>query len=784
VEAAARLAASPPARPASSRSYLSIVVANVLTLFNAILIAFATLTLAFGDPRDALFLGIVIANAAIGIGQEVRAKLALDRLSALVAPAASVVRDGERRRVPVEGVVVGDLVLLEPGDQVVADGEIVEADALELDESMLTGESAPVARRAGETVRSGAFVLEGDARLLITAVGEASYAQRLAGQARAFRHPRSPLERGLNRLLVALVAAMVPLAGVIGVSLLARDTPLEEAVPKATAAMISLVPEGLILLAGLTFAVAAARMARRGALAQQLNAIESLASADVICLDKTGTLTDASLRVVETVPAPGVPGEQLETLAARYAASAPAANLTLRALARAWPREAEPLGAHVPFSSRHRYSAGRLAETTVVLGAPELLAAPALAGVAAARAARGRRVIAVAEGATDLAGHDAQAGPPPLRRCLGLVVLAERLRDDARSTVEFLRREEVEVKVLSGDAPATVGAIAADAGIEGRVVDGRELPADAAELRRVLARTAVVGRISPEDKRRVVEALRDEGRYVAMIGDGVNDVPALKAARLAIAQGTGADMARSVADIVLVSGDFSAVPRMVAEGRRILRNVQRVAKLFVTKSAFAAFLIVTIGTTAAAYPFLPRHLTIASSFGVGIPAFFLALAPSSGPWRSDALLREVARFALPAGVAVGAGVLIAYGLALRLPSFGLVEARTVATTALLAGLLTVILALEGTTRRRRRAVGALAAVMAAGYLVVLLTPFLRDFFALAAPAAPLLAAAAGGAVETAAVTLAGLRLSGAVGRRTPGPSRRPRAPGRGPSAPG
>jgi len=760
-EAARRRAATPRRRPPSSRSYASIVVANVFTVFNAILAAFAALTLLFGDPRDALFLGIVLANAAIGIVQEVRAKRALDRLSALVAPTATVVRDGAQRRVRAEDVVVGDLVALAPGDQLVADGRLLDADGLRLDESILSGESRSVVHAEGATVRSGAFVLEGVATCEVTHVGADSYAGRVTGEARAFRHPRSPLELALNRLLLTLVAVMAPLAALLGASLALRETALVDAVPKATAAMISLVPEGLILLASLTFALAALRMARRGALAQQLNAIESLASVDVICLDKTGTLTDGAPHVVATIPAAGVEAAELEVALGDLAACATPRNLTLAAIGETFKRAPRPTAARVPFTSRRRWSAIELDGHTLVLGAPEVVGSPAQRAAVAAETARGRRVVAVASAAPGLPRHDPDAGPPPGLQPLGLVVLGERLRQEARETVAFLRREGVEVKVLSGDAPATVAAVAADAGIAvaHAAVDGSALPDDPAALRELALRTPVIGRIAPDGKRRVVEALRESGRYVAMVGDGVNDVPALKAARLAIAQGSGAQMAKVVADVVLVGGDFAAVPGMVAEGRRILRNVQRVAKLFVTKAAFAGFLIVTVGTTAAAYPFLPRHLTVASTFGVGLPAFVLAVAPSTGPWRPTRFLRDVAGFAVPAGVAVGAAVLAAYLAALHGLGFSVAAARTVATTVMLAGMLFLIVALEHRPARRRHLVELLALVLAGAYALVLATPVAREFFALVPPTPDVLAASAAGAALAWALATAALRIT-------------------------
>jgi len=701
------------------RSYKSIVRANVFTVFNLILAVAGGLTLVFGEWQDALFLGILVANSAIGIVQEVRAKRALDRLSALVAPHATVVRDGTPRKVEVEDLVPGDLVRIGPGDQVVADGTLEQSDGLEVDESILSGESRPVARRTGDEVRSGSFAADGVGAYTVTAVGAQSYASRLTGEARSFRHPRSPLERSLNLVLFILVGAMVPLAVTLGYSLWHRNTPIHTAVPTAVAAVVTLVPEGLVLLTSLTFAVAAARMARRGALAQQLNAIESLASVDVICLDKTGTLTEPALRVTELVGPETLAGEL-----GRYAASATARNSTLEAIATAYPSESATVDEQLPFTSRRRFGGQRIDGVGYVLGAPEHFALDGLAEPAARAAGEGRRVLAF--GTAERLDDDQPSAT-------GLVLLAERLRPEARQTVEWLRGQGVELKVLSGDRPETVASIARDAGIAGPAIDASELPADGDELRRFVTENAVFARISPDDKRRVVESLAADGRYVAMVGDGANDVPALKASRLAIAQGTGTQMARAVADIVLVHGEFSSVPPMVDEGRRILRNVQRVAKLFVTKSVFAAFLILSVGLTPTAYPLLPRHLTLAATLTIGIPAFFLALGPSSGRYATRGFLRELGRFAIPAGTAAGLAVVSSYLFALNVLGLNLKDARTVATTALVLVGLYLILALEAAGAVRGAAVVVLTAALLAAYLAILILPGTREFFALSAP---------------------------------------------------
>jgi cation-transporting ATPase E/undecaprenyl-diphosphatase len=733
VEASRRLGQSGRRNPRrGSRSYASIVRANVFTVFNLILGVAGAATLVFGEWQDALFIGVLVANATIGTAQEVRAKRALDQLSAFVAPHATVVRDGEPRQLPVEEVVVGDLVRVGPGDQVIADGSLERAEWLRLDESILTGESRPVQRSPGEAVRSGSFVVEGVGDYLVEAVGADSYAERLTGQARSFRHPRSPLERALNRLLFVLVAVLVPLGVVLGYALWHRHAAVSDAVPTAVAAVVTLIPEGLILLASLTYAVAALRMARLGALAQQLNATESLASVDVVCLDKTGTLTQPCLRVVEVVGPHSLTAEL-----GIYAASAPTRNATLEAVAAAYPAAPAIVEEEVPFSSRRRFGAQRIGGVGYVLGAPEHFALGDLAPDADRGVADGRRVLAFGTA-------DKLDDPQPAAR--GLVLLSEDLRPDTRETVAWLQEQGVELKVLSGDRPETVAAIAHDAGIAGPAVDASQLPQDDKELRRLVLSTTVFGRIVPEEKRRVVEALRDAGRYVAMVGDGVNDVPALKAARLAIAQGSGTQMARAVADVVLVHSEFSAVPAMVAEGRKILRNVQRVAKLFVTKSAFAAFLVLSVGLTPIAYPLLPRHLTLAASLTIGIPGFFLALSPSRGSFSSKGFLRELARFSLPAGTAAGLGVLSSYFFALNVIDLDVREARTVATTTLVLVGLYLILALEAEGRRRSGAVGVLVLALLAGYVAVLAVPFAREFFLLAPASLAILLPAVAGAL--------------------------------------
>ena len=727
----------------------------------------------FASWRDALFLGILIANIAVGSFQEIRSKRALDRLAALVAPAATVVRDGADRRVAVDQVVAGDVVRLSPGDQVGADGRILSADGLALDESNLTGESELAVRAAGDTVWSGSFVVEGAALFAADAVGPDSRAERLTTTARAFRHPRSPLERANDRLLLWLLALSVPLAIGLTVSVFAHDDTTTARVQTLTAGIVNLVPEGLILLISVTAAVSAFKMAKRGALAQQLNAIESLASVDVICTDKTGTLTEPTLRVLELIPAAGTEEEVLARALARYAASAPSRNLTLQAIADAGLADvaAGSVVAQVPFSSRRRWSALDLGDERLVFGAPERFTAAdrALADRARQEASIGRRVLAVGSTSAPLPADSLQPKFPDDVRPLGLVVLAERLRPNAAKTVSFFASEDVALKVLSGDAPATVGAIAHDVGVPGSApaLDGESLPAEPAALRDAVLSAPAVGRISPEGKRAVVDALADAGRYVAMVGDGVNDVPALKEARLAIAQGSGTQMARSVSDVVLVHDDFVVVPGMVSEGRQILRNIQRVARLFITKAVFAAVAGLAVAIPTATFPLLPRQFTIASTVTIGIPAFLLALAPSSGPWRPDRFVQSVARFAIPAGLAIGVGIVAGYLLARYGFDLNLTRSRTVATGIVVVCGLAVVMRLETEGGGRALAVAGLCVLMALLFALALIVPFLRHFYELSTPTGDAVVAWATGTAIGVGSMLVTLRLLSSSPQRDP-----------------
>ncbi len=746
-EAEKRLRALGPVEDRTSRTVTSIVAGNVLTLFNAIIGVFFILILSLGLWADAIFGLIAIVNSYIGIRQELKAKETLESLALLVAPRAKVIRDGEQVEVHADEVVPGDHVRVEPGDQLVADGALVASRGLTLDESMLTGEADGIRKQAGDRALSGSFVLSGSGHYEVDAVREDSHAEQIAGEARTFRHPPSPLQEEVNQVIVASTWLMAPLAVMLIFALSARSTPLDEAAQTATAGLITLIPEGLVLLMSVTLAVAAVRLARLDTLVQQMSATESLAAVDTICVDKTGTLTSGELELIAVEVADGGDPDAARKALARFAASSGERNRTLEAIAAGHPATAERVSAEVPFSSVWKWSGLTLngrggASESYVLGAPDVLAAqgalrlpPELAAKLDKHTSAGRRVVAFSR-AGDALPRDPAAAPPPPLAPLALIVLEETLRPDAAETLAFMREQQMDLKLISGDARQTVTAVAAAIGVppDAGVIEGDRLPDDAGGLSRAAVANTIFCRIQPDQKKALVSALAEGGRYTAMIGDGVNDVPALKQARIAVAMGSGSQITKGIADIVLLKDQFSRLPRAVAAGRRIARNIHRLARLYVTKTVYAATLIVLVAIPGFAFPFLPRQLTIAALLTIGIPSFVLALAPSDGPLYRGNLLRALASFSVPAGIAIAIGSLASFFLVDSVFGGSLEQGRTAATTTLVILGLSFILLLERGPGREHIAIQsymlALVASLGALYALALAVEPLRDFFEL------------------------------------------------------
>jgi cation-transporting ATPase E len=730
----------------SSRSTRSIVIANVFTLFNAIVLVFFILVISQGLFADALFALIAVVNSAIGIRQELKAKEVLDNLALLVAPRARVVRGGEVVELLAEEVVPGDTVRIEPGDQLVADGRVTNSRGLTMDESLLTGEADGIRKGSGEQVLSGSFCISGSGYFEVEAVREDSYAEKIAGEAKEFRHPPSPLQDEVNRILWATATLLVPMAIVMLIGFGIRGVDFTVAAQDATAGLITLVPEGLVLLMSVTLAVAAVRLARQNTLVQQISATESLAAVDTICVDKTGTLTDGTLELIEVVAPDGAEDAAQRELG-RFAASAGERNRTLETIAEAFPGEEQGISGEVPFSSKWKWSGltlnGGSGRRSYVIGAPDvlidagaLILPPKLGAALAEQTAAGRRVIAFGEARAGLP-EDPASSPPPQLEPRALVVLEETMRSDAQETIDFMREQEVDLKVISGDARETVTAVARSLGIpeDAGVAEGPSLPGDPVQLAAAADDNTVFCRITPDQKKALVGALSESGRFTAMIGDGVNDVPALKQARLAVAMGSGSQITKGIADIVLLKDQFSMLPRAVAEGRRIARNIHRLGRLYMTKTFYAGFLILATALIGFPFPFLPRQLTIAATLTIGIPSFVLALAPSEGPLYRGRLLRALTAFSLPAGLGIGVGSLLSYFLVDAVFGGSLNEGRTAATTTLIVLGLAFILLLERGPGREHIAIQSYMLAMISGlgalFALALAAAPVREFFDLA-----------------------------------------------------
>lgn len=766
----------------SSRSIWAIVRSNVFTLFNAVLGSALVLVLLVGDPRDALFGFIVLANAAIGVVQEYRAKRTLDRLAVLHAPKALVRREGAEQQVAVADVLYDDVLLLRTGDQIPADATILAAESLEVDESLLTGEADPVIKTVGDTALSGSAVVAGYGSARVHGVGADSYASALTAEARRFSLVNSEIRNSINRIIFYIAWALIPIILlVINGQMVAHGGWAQSiasgqwrvAVVSAVASIVAMIPEGLVLLTSVSFGMAAMTLARRNVLVQELPAVEGLARVDMVCLDKTGTLTEGGMELAASLELEAVSGWE-NVLA--WCALHPNANGTAAAMASKY--SVAPAGealAAIPFSSARKYSAvsfaaGSLAPAspagTWVLGAPDMILGEKSAGASAQAlaasyeaAGRGLRAVVLAyRPASSLefsksleSGQEGQLGDSEFSlaglRPVVLLTFREKVRADAKATLEYFREQGVSLKIISGDNPRTVAAVARDVGFDfaSDGYDARNLPEDVEAMAEVLARESVLGRVSPEQKKMIVLALQSRGHVVAMTGDGVNDALALKYADIGIAMGSGAAATKAVSRLVLLDGQFSHLPSVVAEGRRVIANVERVANLFLTKTSYAIIISIVIGLLTWRYPFLPRQLSIVSSMTIGIPAFFLALLPNARRYQPG-FLRRALQFSIPAGLILSACIMAVYSYARAFPDplMNSAESITAAQTATTMTVLLVALWVLGALARpfdiwRSLLVGA----MVAGLVLIMVVPFARNFFALDIPSGMLLAVTIG-----------------------------------------
>lgn len=735
------------------RTVGDIVRTNVFTRFNALLGTLFVVVMLTGRFADGLF-GVVLAcNLAIGIGQEIRAKRTLDRLSVLHAPTCRVRRAGEVLDLGISEIVQDDLLELRSGDQVPADGEVLDADGMEVDESLLTGESDPIVKHAHDEVLSGSFVVAGGGLVRVTAVGADAYAHRLTEEAKQFRMTVSRLRDTVNdilRVITWIIVLVAPL--IIWSQWRVYDDDggdWRRAVAGTVAALGGMIPEGLVLLTSLTMMVAAVTMIRRQVLVQELSAVEGLARVDVVCLDKTGTLTDGHVRMEQVETLPQAPPETVEALGAL--AAVPDGNPTMRAInAVTEAPEGWVQTDTVVFSSARKWSAATFdGHGTWIMGAPEIVGANTADHSFDERVdqlvAQGRRVLLLARSDQPAT---TEALPPDLQPA-ALCILTEQIRDDAPDTLRYFESQGVALKIISGDNPVAVAAIAAEVGLDtGTPVDARQLPDDDEELARLMEERHVFGRVNPDQKRRMVRALQANGHVVAMTGDGVNDTLALKDADIGVAMGSGAPATRSTSQLVLMDDRFAQLPKVVGEGRRVINNIERVANLYLTKNVYSFVVAISVALSGVAYPFLPRQLSLVTATTYGIPSFFLALAPFGGR-HQPGFLRRVLLFSIPTGALLGVGILSADALATAWDASD-VQGKTASVIAVLTGGLIVLLRLSRPLRTWKVVMTGVMALIAVTAMVL---PPVTDLLELdpATPAvsAGLLTGAAGGLAAVA-----------------------------------
>jgi cation-transporting ATPase E len=727
----------------TSRSIQDIVRVNVLTRINAILGVLLVVALAAGSPIDALFGFVILANSSIGIIQELRAKRTLDRLAVLNLTRPIVRRGGVAAPIDPRDVVVDDLIEIGPGDQLIVDGVLVEGTAVEVNESLLTGEAEPVKRRVGSLLMSGSFVVAGTGAYRATRVGRDSYSALLVEDAKKFVLTRSELRAGIDRILGIVTMLIIPAGALIIYSqLFASGQPMKAALIGMVAALVPMVPEGLVLMTSIALALGVIRLGRMECLVQDLAAIEAVARVDVVCIDKTGTLTEPGMTVVDIVPCDGVDLPAAKSALASIVAADPRPNATLEAIGAGVGSRPFPAShtSRVPFSSTRKWQGMDLEGAGCwILGAPDVLLEPSsdVAKRADGIAATGLRVLLLAR-SESLPEGDIAVKPitPQL-----LIVLNQKLRPDARATLDYFEAQGVEVKVLSGDNVASVQAVARELHFAGfaSACDARSLPGDPVELGAAVENASIFGRVLPEQKRAIVAALRARGHTVAMMGDGVNDVLALKLADVGVAMGSGSPATRAVAQIVLLGNSFAALPRVVAEGRRVIGNVERISNLFLSKTVYSALLALSFGLWGVAasllndqpvpFLFLPRHIMISAWFTIGIPAFILSLAPTSERARPGFVSR-VLRLAIPSGLVVTVATVASYLATSESYGFARASDAQASTAALLTLIVVMLHVLNVVSRPHEWWKVLLMGASVVGYTVIFALPWTQSFFVL------------------------------------------------------
>lgn len=635
----------------STKSVGEIVRCNICTFFNLLNIVLGLLVIFVGSYKNALFLGVIFFNIVIGIFQEIRAKRVIDKLSLVSAPKATVMREGEKKEIPTGEIVLGDLTVLSAGKQVCSDCKVLEGEC-EVNESLITGESDPVFKKAGDEMMSGSFIVSGSAKAEVFRVGADNFASKMTGGAKYLKKNNSVMLKSLDTIIKVIAVCIVPMAiGLFLNSIFISSQPTDRAVVSTVAAIIGMIPEGLYLLASVVMAVSTVRLAAKKTLAQDMYCIETLARVDTLCLDKTGTITEGKMQVEsakllkESFP--------LDKAMTAFVSAMSDDNPTFNAVKAKWGRDGAASSAAVktvPFSSAKKWSGAQFKEGTVIFGAPEFVLGEAYENIRTQCEEAQREGLRVLLAAYSLKPFNEHELPSEVEAA-ALIYIGDIIRKEAPETLDYFDKQGVDIKIISGDNPVTVSRIAGKAGVKNaeKYVDASTLSDE--DIGEAVKEYSVFGRVTPEQKLLLVKALKAQGKTVGMTGDGVNDVLALKEADCSIAMQSGSDAARSVSNLVLLDSNFASMPKVVAEGRRSVNNLQRSGALFLTKTIYAFILALVFMFLPLPYPFQPIQLTLISTTAIGAPSFLLALESNTDIIKGS-FIRNILRKAFPQGVAV------------------------------------------------------------------------------------------------------------------------------------
>lgn len=679
---------------APARTFGQILRANLFTSFNAINVVLAVIIILAGSPKNAIFVGVILVNTLIGVAQELRAKDILEKLSVISMAQAKVLRNGEINEIPIDNIVLDDVLYLETGMQVLADAEVIENNGLEVDESMLTGESDAIGKREGDALLSGSVIVAGECYARVNKVGKETYSSSLAEEAKQFKITNSELQSAINKIFKVLLWIIIPLTILLTVTQLrVPDATWQSAAIGTVSGIIGMIPEGLVLLTSATFIVSIIKLSKFDTLVQELCATEVLARVDVLCLDKTGTLTQGDLKLSEIKVIGDTDKLEVDRALAALVHNLPSKNPTQKAILDKYKEYDQNLKCidKIPFSSKRKWG-GLTFEGDLgswILGAPEVILGKEyvfIKNIVEEEAKKGKRVLLLAK----FHGEELSDSLLGKIESIALLLIEDIIREAAPDVLDYFNKQGVEVKIISGDSPVTVSEVARRAGVQSwnKYVDARELPEDDDEFKNLVKETTVFGRVTPHQKKKIVTALQEMDHTVAMTGDGVNDVLALKASDCGIAMANGSDATKAVAQLVLMKSDFSALPKVLEEGRKQINNLERVSELFLSKTIYSILLAFVCSVMFLPYPILPIQLSLVGSCAIGIPAFFLAMLPSTGGVKKGFLTRVIT-VSIPNGIILAGFTVGTFLISLAL-GVGMQQSRTLALL-MFAGISMVIL---------------------------------------------------------------------------------------------